>query len=241
MHQRTLSQLRAEVRYLGDAEGLTARHPDADLTRRLNAAVRAYRALVTANGLPYYIEMGTATTLTGTLVTGEQFSEVPWPTGAEQLVGVDVASGPSNDDWYPLSPVTWQARRNPRWYGVGAPRYFAIRRIPQANPADLDAVLAGAIALFPGATTGAYRLSYLPAYVDMAADADLFVGLPDACDWVVWHVVQDLAARDDDQRETYAIAAQKKGEAQARILASAGRVQSAGPLLPRRRGRRWGR
>lgn len=238
MYQRTLAQLRAEVRYLGDVEGLTARHPDADLTRRLNVAVRAYRAMVTANGLPYFIETGSATTLTGTLVSGEQYSEVPWPTGAESLVGVDVSSGTANDDWYPLSPVTWQARRNPRWYGTGAPRYFAIRRVPQAATTTVQA---GVIALFPGATTGAYKLSFLPAYVDMFADADLFVGLPDAFEWVVWYVVADLAARDDDQRETAAIAQTKRLEAERRILDSAGRVQSAGPILPRRRGRRWGR
>jgi hypothetical protein len=97
------------------------------------------------------------------------------------------------------------------------------------------------LALFPGAASGAYRVSYLPSYVDMVADADLFVALPEACDWVVWSVVQDLAARDDDQRETYAVATQKKGEAEVRLLGSAGRVQSAGPILPRRRGRRFGR
>jgi hypothetical protein len=53
--------------------------------------------------------------------------------------------------------------------------------------------------------------------------------------------VCDLSARDDDQRETYTIAVQKKAEAEARVLASASRVQSAGPILPRRRGRRFGR
>lgn len=241
MHSRTLAQLRAEVRFLGDAEGLTARHPDADLTRRINAQARAYRAWATQNGLPYYVESTAAATLTGTLVSGEQYSEVPFPADAEQILGVDVSSGVAIDDWYTLSPATWQARRNPRWYGVGAPRYFSIRRVPQANPADLDAVLAGVLALFPGATHGAYKVHYLPSFVDMAADADLFVALPEACDWVVWSVVQDLAARDDDQRETYGVATQKKAEAEARLLGSVGRVQAAGPLLPRRRGRRFGR
>lgn len=241
MEQRTLAQLRAEVRYLGDAEGLTARHPDADLTRRINAQIRAYRGLVTANGLPYFIETTAAATLAGTQVSGEQYSEVPWPDGAVQILGVDVSSGTAQDDWYPLWPLTWQGRRNPRWYGTGAPRYFSIRRVPQANPADLDAVLAGRIALLPYSTQGAYKISYLPDHVDLAADGDLFVALPEAVQWVVWSVVQDLAARDDDQKETAALAAMKKAEAEQRILASVGRVQSAGPILPRRRGRRFGR
>jgi hypothetical protein len=243
VHSRTLAQLRAEVRYLGDAEGLTARHPDADLTRRINAAVRAYRALVTANGLPYFIETTAAATLAGTQVSGEQYSEVPFPSTAEQILGVDVSSGVSSDDWYPLQVITWQARRNARWgyqHG-GAPAFFAIRRVPQADPSDLDAVLAGVLALFPYSDQGSYKVHYLPSYVDMVADADLFVALPEACDWVVWHVVCDLAARDDDQRETAQLALMKKQECEARLLASVGRVQSAGPILPRRRGRRFGR
>lgn len=241
MHQRTLAQLRSEVRYLGDAEGLTARHPDSDLTRRLNQAVRAYRALVTANGLPYFVTQTTAATLTGTAVTDETYSVVPFPSGAEQILGVDVASATGQDDFYPLQPITWQARRNARWGNSGRPQYFAIKTVPQANPADLDAVLEGTIALFPACESGVYTVSYIPSYLDMSADADLLVALPDACDWVVWSVVQDLAARDDDQRETFAIAGMKKAEAEARLMASIGKVQSAGPLLPRRRGRRFGR
>lgn len=244
MEHRSLAQLRTEIRYLGDVESLTLRHPDSDLTRRVNAAIRDYRALITANGHPYYIEQTTAATLTGTAVTGEQYSEVPWPAGpprAVQILGVDVASSTSADDWYSLQPVTWQGRRNPRWYGQGAPRFYAIRRVPTTDPADLDAILAGAIDIFPAASAGAYKISYLPDWVDLSADGDLFLALPGGVPWVLWHVVQDLAARDDDQRETYQIATAKKAEAEVRLLASAGRVQSGGPLLPRRRGRRFGR
>ena len=42
-----------------------------------------------------------------------------------------------------------------------------------------------------------------------------------------------------DRRAFLAIA--KRGEAERHVLASVGRVQSAGPLTPRRRGRRFGR
>lgn len=244
MEARTLTQLRAEIRYLSDTEGLTARHPDADLTRRINAAIRALRGLVTSSGGEWYIEQTTAATLTGTTVTGEQFSQVPYPVGpprAVQILGVDVASSTTDDDWYALEPITWAARRNARWAGASGPRYFAIRRVPQANPADLDAVLDGVLALFPATEAGAYRISYLPDHVDLAADGDLFLGLPDAVQWVVQSVVADLAERDDDQRETLQAALGRKAEAEARVLAATARVRSAGPLRPRRRARRWGR
>lgn len=244
MEHRTLAQLRADVRFLGDVESLTARHPDADLTRRLNAAIREYRSLVTANGGAYFVEQTTAATLAGTRVTGEQYSEVPFPAGpprAVEILGVDVASSTSADDWYSLQPVTWAARRDWRWSTPGSPRYFAIRRLPTTDPADLAAILAGAIDIFPFADVGAYKISYLPDWTDLSADADHFLALPGGVQFVVATVVQDLAMRDDDQRETYQIASLKKAEASARLIEAVSRVRSAGPLLPRRRRRRFGR
>lgn len=243
MEQRTLLQLRSEARYLADAEGSTDRHPDADVTRRINAAIRAYRALVTAGGLPYYVEQTDAATLAGTIVSGEQYSEVPWPEGpprAVQILGVDVASSTDADDWEPLHPTTWASRRDRVRTRLQWPGWYAILRVPQADPADLDAVLNGAIAIFPGQTSGAYSISYLPDHVDLAADGDLFVALPEGVQWVVQRVVRELSERDDDVHQTYAIATTRQGEAEAMILAAAGRVQSGGPLLPRRRGARYG-
>lgn len=238
MEARTLVQLRAEVRYLADVEGDTVRHPDADVTRRINAAIRRYRAKLTANGAPYFIEQTAPVTLAGTLVTGEQYSEVPWPAGpprATQILGVDVASATTADDWIELQPVTWAARRRVA-RGPGAyPGWFAIKTLPQGDPADLDAVLNGTIAIFPAQTTGAYAISYLPDHTDLVADADVFVALPAGVQWVVQQVVRELSERDDDVRETYAIATQAQGEAWAELIEAAQRTQSAGPILPRRR------
>jgi hypothetical protein len=237
---RTLIQLRAEARYLADAEGDTDRHPDADVTRRVNSAIRAYRAKVTANGLPYFVEQTAATTLTGTAVTGEQYSEVPWPVGpprATQILGVDVASSTTADDWRELQVVTWGSRRRVGRGGSGGyPGWFAIRRVPTANPADLDAVREGSLVIFPAQTAGAYSISYLPDHVDLVADADLFVALPEGVQWIVQQVVRELSERDDDVHETYAIATQRQAEAWAVIQEAASRAQSAGPILPRRRG-----
>lgn len=240
MEARTLAQLRAEARYLADAEGSTDRHPDADVTRRVNAAIRAYRAMVTSNGLPYFLEQTAAATLAGTIPTGEQFSVVPWPAGpprAVQILGVDVASSTTANDWFPLSPVTWSGRRDRGLLDGTWPRWFSILRVPQADPADLDAIKAGAIAIFPGQDAGAYSISYLPDAVDLSADGDLFLALPEGIQWVVQQVVRELSERDDDQNETYGIATQRQDEAQAAVLAAASRAQSAGPLLPRKRGR----
>lgn len=245
MEARTLAQLRAEARFIADAADDLDRHPDSDVTRRINAAIRAYRSKVTSVGAPYFIEQTTPATLAGTAVSGEQYSEVPWPAGpprAIQILGVDVASSTTADDWIELRPITWGSRRRVTLGTDAYPGWFAIKRVPQANPNDLDAVLNGVLAIFPAQTSGAYSISYLPDHVDLVADADLFVALPEGVQWVVQQVVRELSERDDDVHETYGIATQRQAEAWDAIVKAAQRVQSAGPILPRRRsGPNYGR
>src|ERR1043165_7326696 len=236
MESRSLSRLRADVRFVGDLQGLDSRHPDADLTNRLNASIRALRALVTSSGLPYFLTSTSATTLTGTLVSEESYSEIPWPAAAVQIHGVDVEFTGSTGDWYPLVPITWVQRRTLAyaWERQG-PRAFAVRTLPTGSG---PSTVAGTIALFPGADSGRYKVWYLADFPDLSSDTDVFLGLPDWHEWVVNDVVRTLAARDDDQRETYQIATAKQAEAEQRLLASVTRTVSAGPLRPRRGRRR---
>jgi hypothetical protein len=236
MESRSLTRLLADVRYVGDQQSLTDRHPDADITNRLNASVRSLRALVTANGLPYFLTNTAAATLAGTRVTDESYSEVPWPATAVQIHGVDVEFTGSTGDWYPLTPITWVQRRTLAyaWERQG-PRAFAVRAIPTGSGSS---TVAGAIALFPGADSGRYKIWFLPEFTDLSSGTDVLLGLPEWHEWIVQDVVRTLAERDDDQRETYQIATAKQAEAEARLLASVGRVVSAGPLRPRRGRRR---
>lgn len=236
MESRSLTRLRSDVRFVGDLQGLTDRHPDADLTLRINASIRALRALITANGLPYFLTSTSPATLTGTLVTDESYSEIPWPAAAVQIHGVDVEFTGSTGDWYPLQPITWVQRRTLAyaWERQG-PRAFAVRTIPVGSGSS---TVAGTIALFPGADSGRYKIWYLTDFTDLSSDTDVFLGLPDWHEWVVQDVVRVLAERDDDQRETYQIATAKQTEAEQRLLASVTRTVSAGPLRPRRGRRR---
>ncbi len=234
MESRDRTRLIADVRYLGDTEGLTSRHPDADIGRRINAAIRALRSFVTSKGAPYFLTSTSPATLESTQVSGEAYSEVPWPTDAVSILGVDVESASGLADWRPLEPIGWVQRRNAVYSG-GPPRYFAVRTLPEGNETSIDA---GTIDIFPAASSGRYKIWYLEDFTDLDEGDDVFAGLPEWHDWVVWTVVEDLAARDDDQRETYQIARAKKAEAEARILHSIGRITAAGPLRPRRRLRR---
>lgn len=236
MESRNLTRLIADVRFVGDQQSLTDRHPDADITNRLNASIRALRALITANGLPYFLTATSPATLAGTLVSEESYSAVPWPAAAVQIHGVDVEFTGSAGDWYPLAPITWAQRRTLAyaWERQG-PRAFSVLTVPVGSGSSTTA---GSIALFPGADSGRYKIWYLTDFTDLASGTDVFLGLPEWHEWVVQDVVRTLAERDDDQRETYAIATAKQSEAEQRLLASVTRAVSAGPLRPRRGRRR---
>src|ERR1044071_2893087 len=44
-------------------------------------------------------------------VTGETYAEIPWPSTATDILGVDVLISGDNG-WRPLEPVEWDERRN---------------------------------------------------------------------------------------------------------------------------------
>ena len=237
MESRTLEQIVARVRYLGDAEGLDDRHSFEAITAEVNAGIRAVRNLVTHAGAPYYLEPTTPANLSGTQVSGESYSEVPWPTDATSIHGIDIELNANSGDWHPLTQTGWGHRR---WYSgsraglnTQLPMEFSIRRIPEG-------ATAGAIALFPAASSGRYKIWYLqdtPAAVLLDDPEDAWLGMPDWHEWLAQWVVESLAERDDDQLETYKLAHQKRLEAEVRILAHARSMNRSGPISPKPRRR----
>lgn len=240
MESRTGTRLISDVRFLGDAQSLIDRHPDADILARINASIRSLRGMATSRGFPYFLTSTSAATLASTQVSGEQYSSVPWPSTALQVHGVDVETAEGAGDWRPLRPITWSQRRDrPGLYPstTGVPEEFAVLTLPQGSGASTTA---GAIALFPAGNSGRYKVWYLPDFTDLTA-SDVFLGLPDWHEWVVADVVMALAQRDDDQHETYQLAMKRRDDAELHMMESVPRVVSAGPLRPRRGGtrRRW--
>lgn len=240
MQSKTGTQLIADVRFAADAQSLTSRHSDSDVLARINTSIRSLRGLVTARGFPYFITSTSATTLAGTQVSDEQYSSIPWPSTAVQVLGIDVETASGAGDWRPLRPITWGQRRDrPGLYPstTGVPEEFAVLSLPQGSGSSTTA---GSIALFPAGSAGTYKIWFLSEFTDLTA-SDVFLALPDWHEWIVQDVVETLAQRDDDQHETYKIAHQRKMEAESRFMESVPRVVSAGPLRPRRGGtrRRW--
>lgn len=236
METRTLAQLRTDLRFISDTQSLTDRHPDADLSRLINQSIRALRVLLTEAGGRLYTKTTGALTLTGTPVVNESYSVVPWPTDAVSITGVDVmTTNIAPVLWQACRPVSFGQRRNRQATylpgNVNTPVEFCILSIPQGSGST---TVPGSIALFPSASSGFYQLWYLPDFIELSADTDVFVGPPDAVQWVLQDCTLLLSERDDDQRQTSQLAAAKKQECQLRLFEGVQQTQLAGPYRPRR-------
>lgn len=225
---RTLGELAADVRYLADIEGATARHPDANLYRLINESWQSLRELCTANGHRLYLTSTTGT-LTAGATSGASFGSLPLPASCVRVFALDVVD--SNGDRHSLDPIDFSQRNEFQdiWNGpsTGLPRFFHIYNI---GTEATTTVTQGTLALLPAPDAEySYTLWYLPSWTDLTNTSHVFNGVAGWEEWVLWDVVLKICARDNDMQATAAIATQERGKAEQQILAAANHVQRAGP------------
>jgi len=240
---RTVTDLIADLRDRADIEEMAVRHTDARLCRYLTQSCRALRAELTAAGFSGLLDWSTPAALpTSPPITGENFLEVDWPSGAVEILGFDVNLGSgASSRWYPLRRMSIGERRD--YYGTnGHPQGFLIRTLPKEDtPADAS-LSAGAIQVYPASTLGLeYRIQYLPEFPELAASPGTQVvgGFDgDWLEWVLWDATVKVAFKDDedDGGGLYAKAAAERDRVKARIVTNINRVNRAGPIVPRRSG-----
>jgi hypothetical protein len=240
---RTVTDLIADLRDRADIEEMTIRHTDARLCRYLTQSCRALRAELTAAGFSGLLDWSTPAALpTAPPITGENFLEVSWPSGAVEILGFDVNLGSgAGSRWYTLRRMSIAERRD--YYGTaGHPQGFLIRTIPKEDtPADTD-LSTGAIQVYPASTLGLeYRIQYLPEYPELSATPGTqvvqgFEG--DWLEWVLWDAAVKVAYKDDedDGGGLYVKATQERDRVKARIATNINRVNRVGPIVPRRVG-----
>lgn len=243
MTTRTVTDLIADLRDRADIEEMAVRHTDARLCRYLTQSCRALRAELTAAGFSGLLDWSTPAALpTSPPITGENFLEVDWPSGAVEILGFDVNLGSgASSRWYPLRRMSIGERRD--YYGTnGHPQGFLIRTLPKEDtPADAS-LSAGAIQVYPASTLGLeYRIQYLPEFPELAASPGTQVvgGFDgDWLEWVLWDATVKVAFKDDedDGGGLYAKAAAERDRVKARIVTNINRVNRAGPIVPRRSG-----
>lgn len=204
---RTLLQCRIDLCQAAGIDtdavgGSIPRHPLLELNGFLNASHRALRSWVT-NQLGYKLyktRSATAALPTTPTVTGETYAEIPWPTGAVDVLGIDVLDF-QGADWRPLEEIEWESRRQ---YANGYP--FLAR--PAAAPYGFcvlsegsvatTVLTAGTIALFPLPAGGSYAIWTLNHWADITTDTHLFLaGDEDWFQWMTHWGVQRVGMRDN--------------------------------------------
>lgn len=242
---KTLANFILEVREQADIVGLETRHSDALLTRMINASWRDLRTKVTNAGFDYFLlSTDVAALPTSAVESGEQYTEVDWPTGAAKIYGFDVQIGTG---WFPLQRGTWQQRRDYQstigTISAGTqltPGIFVPRTLPTESTTGVSA---GKIALFPLDTRGNnYRIWYLPYWVDIAAanTTYVFFGHDDWFQWAVYDVCWKVFVRDQEEMGLLDRVAKARDDIWMQIVRATQKMLETGPVrvrLSRRRHR----
>lgn len=209
--------------------GSNARHETARLYDLLNRQYKQLRSIVTANGEEFFRVPGTATAIPAR-ASGEDYIAVPWPTSASEIVNVDVYV---QGQWREL---TQSSRRQWRVYpGVltrpDSPGEWSTVSMPQSSTTT---VTAGIIGLWPYTLSGSYAIDYVPHWVPITNPAHVFVLFPHWEEWLLTSSTMVISQRDNNKRNMFVDARDRKAEAQAQIIAHC-RRSKRGSIVARRR------
>lgn len=210
------------------APGVNARHTLPRLYDLINRQYKQLRSLVTANGEEFFRVRGTSAPIPAR-ASGEDYIPVPWPQAASEIVSVDVQLGAQ---WFEL---TQSSRRQWRvWPGSNrpdSPGEWSTISMPQP---DEDDVTEGTIALWPHSLSGNYAIDYVPHWVPLTDPTHVFVLFPHWEEWLLCSCAMVITQRDNNKRDTYSAARDRKAEAQGQIIAHC-RRSKRGSVVARRR------
>lgn len=234
----SLLDVRTAAIYRADLEGITDRHPTLDLNREANLSYRALRVKL-ANA-----EVWTALTSTAILtlptveaVAGGGYSEIDWPVNAVSIHGIDIRVG---GYWARLPQGNFAQRRMLQPSTSERQDYalvdqgqamWILRSLPSTAAASQ---VAGKIMLFPVSSNGQYVVWFLPEWVDIVNDTDLFPGQESWLQYVVWDVAVKCLIRDVGPQASaqlqFCMAEREKAWGEIRTNAQA--LASDGPIQP---------
>ncbi len=228
-----LSDARTELVHLAGIDGQTGASGRHNPTR-LNAVLnRAYRELLSRAG-QIGVEHGRQAS-TGTLgapVSGETFIDLPIPSTAADVIGVDVKNG---DRWDELDPITWSQIRDAdchywEWdppHGIG---WWALRNGPSVSGSTLTQ---GSLAIFPIRLAGfSYTLYTVKQWPGITSDTDIFL-LHDGWDqWLLNRAAMQVAQRDTNKRTNWDTANAAWTNADAFLMSQARRLNRSGVIVP---------
>jgi hypothetical protein len=215
------------------------RHPTINLNQEANLSYRDLRVKLANADVQTVLTASAITPLPTTeAVAGGGYSEIDWPTNAVSIHGVDVKVG---GYWTNLQQGNFAQRRlGPIQPSVdysfasqsdgGA--MWIVRSLPTTSGATQ---VAGKIMLFPTPNSGgSYVVWFLPEWVDIALDTDLFPGQESWLQWVIWDVGCKALVRDIGPSPTAQLQEAEAARERAWMLirSNSQRLANDGPLQP---------
>lgn len=225
---RTLIAKEADITVAAGTD-TTKRHDTTEANVYANDSYRAYLSFMTTRGFDYFLVEGSQANLPSSRAdTNEQYSLIDWPSNALALKRVDVyAAG----EWHELAKRDWsQLRSENRSSAASAvrPVVYAVKSIGSVSATTLTA---GKIALAPFATSGKYKLTYLPEWTSITTDTHLFLFHDEwGAQWMVWDAVIKYSAQDNNAKKRYEIAVLQQKKCEEMIGHFVPQIASTGPL-----------
>jgi hypothetical protein len=218
LSQRSLTDMRDEVRRFSDTESKTIRHPSATLTQMLNESLTRLREMVSRNGHSYYVNATPYVSAVdiGTPYQDEILGDAAIGAKHGRLFALLLKDG---DEYWQLDEFTdaelafWKSQPQ------GRPVVFRIRGRTDTGGGEIE------IELYP-APDRAYvsEAIFLLEHTPLVADEDLFDDPFAWSEWACADAAQKVCLKDND-RDRFAMLAQKKTEIEAEIERAAPKHQ----------------
>lgn len=226
---KTLLQMRTAVRQRNMIESELDLFPNTLINEWINESWQDLRLELSNDDIEYFLTTASGT-LTAGVVSGTAHGSLPLPADAHAVYGLDLVV---DGGVVAVPPMSFQ-QRNDFQCGTtktGVPAGFHITSVGQESTTTVGT---GTIILSPAPDAAyAYRLWYLPAWVDISNDTHVFNGIAGCEQWVIWDVSVKVAMRTNDSKNQEAIATRERELTLRRIKATIKRMNRAGPTRRR--------
>lgn len=222
---RSLSQLREDLRWQADQLGATLRHDNASLNRVINQSIQRFREWVSEQGWPIYLKP-----ISGVLPVG--------PTAPYAFAELDLDSFESisilrvffmectvNGQILDVPQIPFEQRN--QYQGIFGPTPTGST---QSIPVGFIHYGTKIGILPPPQSAYPFTLWYLPLLADLTNDTDMFDGVAGWEEWVIWDGLVKIIVRDHDP-QAYGYAAGERDRLQADFLQ---RLRQDRPSVARR-------
>ncbi len=233
---RRLQDLEDDVRYRFSVGGVKARHPSTRIRNLINVAWQQLRTIVSLSSDGTFLEATAALALPTTpVISGEAYSEIPWPVNASRIFGVRCQTV-TGGRWYPLKRIPWVAHhdfQSSRLFADYARQPGPIAYCTRSVPRGVETTeTAGNIMIMPVATSGSYRLWYLENWTPQVEDDDLFNGHSEWFEFVIYSTLIRMLSPDADSKKNYGMWSVERDRMQELIEAEALKLEDGMPVEP---------